>query len=130
MITPRKVHRINNPVFLIGLASLIAAAQFPPPVPVDPIPIRLGWDYPTNELSTNLWFHLYSHTNPAAPLSQWTIETSVVGTSTTVRIAPTPGHRFYVVTASNLWGESRPSEPYATPFPPRVGRHLTAARED
>lgn len=88
--------------------------------------VTLAWDYPTNELSTNLLFKVYSHTNITVPLTNWTVLTNVVGTNLNVAIPMNAQQRFFYVTASNYWGESFPSNVAGTPPPPRdqVGLRL------
>lgn len=82
--------------------------------------VTLAWDgYPPGELSTNLTFKVYSSTNPAVPLTNWQVFTNVVGTNTSVVIVMQPEQRFFFVTASNLWGESTPSNVAGSPPPPR-----------
>ena len=72
---------------------------------------RLAWSYDTNELSTNLTFNFYETTNVALPMSQWPMLTNVAGTNLTVDIDIVPGAHFFVMTASNFWGESDVSSP-------------------
>lgn len=79
----------------------------------------LRWSYPTNELSTNLTFYIYSHTNIAVPLTNWPMLTNVVGTNLSVTLPINAQQRWFFMTASNWWLESLPSEVVATPPLPR-----------
>lgn len=92
----------------------------------------IQWDYPTNALSTNMVFKLYSHTNIAAPLSTWPLLSTILWTNSiaiTNRLGtnraiyqftfPTvQAQQFFVVTASNWHGESDFSEVAQTVMPP------------
>lgn len=66
----------------------------------------LIWDYPTNQLATNLWFNFYETTNLSTPLAEWNLLTNVVGTNLSVGVSISPGQHFIVGTASNFWGET------------------------
>lgn len=92
---------------LLLLGSLVSAS---------PADITLAWDYPTNELGTNLTFKIHSHTNVTAPPQNWAV-TEVVGTAAMVRVTMVPERRFWFVTASNFWGETPPSNIADTPKP-------------
>jgi hypothetical protein len=83
--------------------------------------VTLVFDYPVNELSTNLTFKFYSSTNAAAPLASWTLFAAVPATNTTYTFPLQPQQRFFFVTASNYWAESDPSSVASTPVPPRSG---------
>jgi len=78
----------------------------------------LTWDNDP-DYDTNVTFYVYSQTNVALPLSGWTVATNVSYSQWTNNPAIKPGEvgvvelprsldriRFYVVTASNIWGES------------------------
>ena len=92
--------------------------------------VTLAWDYPTNELTTNLVFKLYHSTNIVAPLGTWTVLTNVVGTNLSVSVVVTPGVNFFAMTASNLWGESDFSNVAETPALPSSGTGLKVKRGD
>lgn len=69
--------------------------------------LMLVWDYPAEELSTDLTFKVYSHTNVAVPVSQWPVIAHLVGTNTSFEIPEWLGpERYFQVTASNAFGES------------------------
>lgn len=67
------------------------------------------WDYPVEELGTNLTFLLHSTNNLAAPTAVWPVRLTVVGTNTSCSVPMNEGWQFFYVTASNEWGESDPS---------------------
>jgi hypothetical protein len=77
--------------------------------------ISLYWDYPTNDLSTQMVFKVYWTTNITNPVIWQSF--IVPGTTTTTRVTMEPGRRFFVMTASNLWGESELSNLISTPNP-------------
>lgn len=92
--------------------------------------VTLAWDYPTNELSTDLWFNIYETTNLAAPLTNWNCLTNVLGTNLTASVIVQPGAHFFVATASNFWGESLTSNVASTPILPKpAGDSLTIHRD-
>lgn len=78
--------------------------------------ITLLWDYPTNDLGADLTFKVYSTTNIAVPMTNWQVST-IVGTTTAAQVTMAPSRRFFFVTASNIWGESGPSNITNTPAP-------------
>lgn len=86
--------------------------------------VVLFWDYPANELSTNLTFKIYSTTNAALAVSSWPVLTNKVGTNTTITLPIDAVQRYYVVTASNWWGESDFSNVAGTPPLPRDQTNL------
>jgi len=77
--------------------------------------IELTWDYPTNELSADLSFRVYSTTNISLALTNWPCLTNFPGTQTSGIIQITPGQQYFVMTASNFWGESSFSNVTNTP---------------
>lgn len=79
----------------------------------------LVWDYPTGE-ATNVSFNVFFTTNIAAP--GWSFVTNVTGTTATVNILP--GNGFWIVTATNEWGESIPSNVAGV----TVARNVTGLR--
>jgi len=89
--------------------------------------VTLAWDYPSNELSTNLVFKLYSTTNVALPMTNWPLVKTIVGTNLTTPFPMQPGMRLFVMTASNFWGESTFSPVAATPPAPRFDVPLSIA---
>jgi hypothetical protein len=92
--------------------------------------LTLEWDYPEQERSTNLTFYVYSTTNVFAPMTNWAVLTNVVGTNLSVRLQIDPGQRFFVMTASNFWGESDFSEVASTPPLPRSNANLKLRRAE
>ncbi len=83
--------------------------------------VTLAWDYPVTELSTNLVFKIYSATNVIQPV---VLLTNVSGTNTQVTLPLDAQQRYFVVTASNYWGESSFSNVAETPPPPRDQNNL------
>jgi hypothetical protein len=74
---------------------------------VPPSPkVTLAWDYPADQLGTNLSFNIYHTTNITLPMADWEIVTNVVGTSLSASLLLQSGAHFFAVTASNLVGES------------------------
>lgn len=95
--------------------------------PISTNGVILMWDYPTNLLSTNLVFKLYSSTNATAPLSTWALVKTIPGTVTATSFPMQPEARFFVMTASNFWGEANFSNVAATPAAPRSDVTLSIA---
>lgn len=82
--------------------------------------VTLVWNYPEEELSPNLSFIVYHTTNITLPLESWPVLTNVIGTQRSVDLTITPGKNFFVMKASNFWGESSPfSNIASTPDIPR-----------
>ncbi len=71
--------------------------------------VTLAWD---NQAATNLVYRIYEVSGPITNLLATT--TNITATLTNVLAAP---HRWFV-TASNMWGESNPSEPLVVPGAP------------
>lgn len=90
--------------------------------------VTLEWDYPEAERSTNLTFYVFTSTNVAVPLTNWTALTNVVGTNLSVQLQIDPGQRYFVMTASNFWGQSDFSEVASTPSLPRRDMKLKLSR--
>ena len=100
---------------VVGLAWLALAA-----IPSGPTSVTLGWD-PEPGID---FFKLYASSNVAAPINTWTLLTNIPGTvvtptnsypQTNVQVAIEPGAMFFYLTASNLWGETGPSNITNTP---------------
>ncbi|OHD27380.1 MAG: hypothetical protein A2Y38_01870 [Spirochaetes bacterium GWB1_59_5] len=95
-------------------------------VPVDAAPpgvlrtnVTLQCDYPAGELGTNLVFKIYSSTNLSVAVTNWPLLKTVVATSTHITLPIDATQRFYVMTASNWWGETSFSNVAQTPPIPR-----------
>lgn len=108
-------NRIARFVLLAAAASILVAFTGAPLR----TSVQFAWQYPTNQLSTNLTFRLYASPDAAAPATNWLVVTNVVGTNLGVTLPLAPTNLFFFVTASNLWGESNPSQVVSTPAPPR-----------
>lgn len=68
--------------------------------------IRLQWDYPVEFQTTDLIFKLYHFTNLTLPLRQWPLLTNVPGDWRAVEVFTERPREFFVLTASNAYGES------------------------
>jgi hypothetical protein len=79
----------------------------------------LSWNYPTSELNSNLLFKIRGTTNLSLAKTNWPIITNIVGTITNTTVQIPPGAYYFTMTASNLWGETIPSNVEATPALPR-----------
>jgi hypothetical protein len=108
----------TNLIKLLSALVLMAAAAWASPLRTSVI---LAWNYPTNELSTNLVFKIYASPDSAVPLTNWTLLMTVTGTNLQATVSLNPTNMFFFVTASNLWGESDPSNVVSAPAPPRSG---------
>lgn len=108
----RILETIDIIILLIILAVLSADGAPPGSLRTN---ITLQIDYPTNQLSTNLVFKIYSTTNLALAVSSWPLEKTFVGTNTTFTLPIIASQRFYVMTSSNWWGESDFSNVAQTP---------------
>ena len=142
--------------------TLAALAAVPPPLPVHgstpalvaltapiapvPVTVVLLFDYPTNEVDTNIVFILHGTTNATTPIQQWPVDATlsvapfwsngvvnvpIQGDHFVFSVSqPTlPGIKFWYVTASNFWGESFPSNVLAMPPAPRSDVNLRAIRQ-
>lgn len=102
------------------LAALLAFGG----VATGPTQVTLAWN-PQSGVDT---FYLYTSTNAALPLNQWTPLTNAPGTATNLVVIMTPGQQFFFLTASNLWGESGPSNTANTPPVPTGQTNLVIHR--
>jgi hypothetical protein len=108
-------------ILLLGCAAALAGTTNT---------LRLAWDYPTNAVTDDLGFVLRQSTTLSLPLINWTntatlSATNLIGmTNATVAstnyvfvsvITNTPGQMFYYAAATNMWGESDPSNVAASP---------------
>lgn len=99
----------------------------PPPPPLIPTGhIQFEWDYPTNELSTNLTFILWKSTD----LTNWTQVASFPGTNTTATFTLAPvGACTFAISASNFWGATSFFSNFAfTPNLPRNDQGFRAKK--
>lgn len=90
--------------------------------------VTLAWDYPTNEIS-GITFRVYSSTNISLAVTNWplysVVTNAVVGSNTLSTILPIDAQqRWFVMTASNWFGESSFSVVAATPPVPRSDVNL------
>lgn len=83
---------------------MTAFAAIIPPAPAPKV--KLEWDYPPEQLSTNLSFNIYHTTNISVPITEWKVLTNVVGTNLSVTLPKENGAHFFALTASNASGES------------------------
>jgi len=113
---------------IILIAGLLITGGYPSGPPSGRV--NLVWDYPTNELSPDLVFRLFHSTNITVPMTNWVVLTNVPGTSTSVSVVITPGIHFFVMTASNFWGESDFSNVASTPALPRSATSPRITRTD
>ena len=100
---------------LIFFVALLAGALLAAPNTVR-TNATLTADWDTNVTSADLVFKVYTSSDVASPLTNWTVLTNVSwpgcmtnGTNIVVNVPLTPGQHYYFMTASNWWGESPPS---------------------
>lgn len=107
--------------------ALAAAVFFAVRAASPPRSVTLSWDYPTNELSTDIVFKVWTSTDVTVPVTNWTLITNVVGTNTSVTFSVQPGVHFYALTASSVFWklDSVFSNVAATPPEPRSDVNLT-----
>ena len=84
--------------------------------------VDLAVDYPENELSTNLFFKLYTNSSLSVPVTNWGLALIVPATNRILTFPISAQRLFFVGTASNYWGEGFFSEPVELPDPPRSFR--------
>ncbi len=91
--------------FLVLVITATAMAVVLPGTPRDTI--TLAWDYSSNDADV---FKLYSSTNIAIPLTNWTLAATTSGTNRFVTVSNIVARQqWFYVTASNWWGETYPS---------------------
>jgi hypothetical protein len=86
---------------------IITNAVAPDALPTSFPPIgtlRLMWDYPVEQLSTNLIFEIHHSANVAAPPAQWTVLTNVLGTNLSTLLPIMSWQDFFLVNATNVLG--------------------------
>lgn len=116
----------SKKTFTAGFALAVAAVLcLGAPPGVIRTNVTLAWDpYPTNQISPDLVLKVYSSTNATAPLSTWPLLTTVNPTNSTVTLPTDAQQRFFVMTASNWWGESFFSNVTNTPPTLRLTNNL------
>lgn len=92
-------------VCALACLSFIASVAIAAVVPPSPT-VTLSWDYPSDQLGTNLTFKIYHSTDITVPMTSWTVLTNVVGTNLSAKIPMGSGAHFFALTASNSAGES------------------------
>jgi len=98
----KKFRKIRGLIVAFALIASVATAVVLPPTPT----VTLSWDYPADQLGTNLTFKVYHTTDISLPMENWTVMTNVVGTNLSTKIPMGPGAHFFALTASNSAGES------------------------
>jgi len=98
--------RLLPPVLLL-LVPFLALAF----VPLTPRNVTFTWDAYAGADS----FGLYHSDSVVVPLTNWVCLTNFSGTNTQFSIQVVPGAHFYYLTASNMWGQSGPSNVANTP---------------
>lgn len=68
--------------------------------------IRLEWDYPVQFQTSDLIFKVYHSTNLSQPLRLWPLLTNIPGDWRAVEVFAEHPREFFVLTASNAYGES------------------------
>jgi|GEM_PF-4532271 len=119
---------------LVLISFLFCATAFGSAVSTNLISghVRLAWTYDTSAepISSNLAFNVYGSTNLATPVAQWPCLTNLpspaagvdwTGTNFYTDLSLSPAQYFFVMTASNFWGEcSITSNMVSTPPPAQV----------
>lgn len=111
--TKRQSLRSFLEIIWLTLGIFVVVAILFAPLVSNGAELTLQWDH-VSEDSSNLHYRVYSETN-IATLSTNSPVTIIHGMSNTVRVVVNPGRRFWMVTATNIWGESAPSNIYAAP---------------
>lgn len=89
-------------------------------IPTGPTSVTLAWD-PEPGIDV---LKIYASTNVSAPVNTWTVLTNIPGVvsnsypATNVQVVIQPGQMFFYITASNLWGETGPSNITNSPVVP------------
>lgn len=136
--TPQLGRALNVPTPEVEYSEPVFHPTFEPPAPPSPsapaaaaMPsgnVVLSWNYPTNELATNLVFKIYGTNLLNSSFSNWPVLTNATGTNLSIPIRIVPGPFFFVMTASNFWGESDFSAVASTPALPRSDVNLRITR--
>lgn len=97
---------------LLILATILAAMTASPALKK----LKLVWDWTGPIQEQNFYVHM--STDPFLPLTNWPAIAFVQGTNE-YRIEPLQQKAFYYVTATNMWGESDPSNTATASSAPR-----------
>lgn len=89
-------------------------------------PLSLVWDWEGPVQEQNFYIHM--STDPFLPLSNWPAIAFVQATNR-YRLTPTNVKAFFYVTATNMWGESDPSNPVTVSSAPRGPTVLRIERD-
>jgi hypothetical protein len=68
--------------------------------------VQIGWSYPVNFETPDLVFKVYHSTDLHLPLQQWSLLTNLPGNTRSATIVADQPQEFFVMTASNSFGES------------------------
>jgi hypothetical protein len=118
----RTLQNILIAILLIILAVVCADGAPPGTLRTN---VTLQCDYPVAELGTNLTFKIYSSTNSTQAVATWPLYASRLATNTSITLPIDASQRYFVMTASNWWGESTFSNVAATPPFPRSDSSLS-----
>lgn len=114
-------------IWTIVLAALCLALDrlhgAPGDTPSGQVQITLTWD-PSPPGEEVVAYYVRQSTNVLGP---WSVVSSTVSTNAVLTL-PAPGRWFWIVTASNWWGESVPSNTNSTPLPAGKVGALTLTR--
>ena len=129
----------------LAISGLVLVTAAITPIPTTPSPIKVAWNYPGAVVPDS--FNIYWSPVLTTPLTNWALLTNVpcpiIGTNvdagtgftnytrqlaTNAVILVQPGQAFFFCTASNLWGESVPSNAAGTPPIPSGVNNLGVSR--
>jgi hypothetical protein len=85
--------------------------------------ITLAW-IPANTPSTNFIYKIYSSTNILQPPTNWSVYATASGSVSNITLPIDANQRWFVMTASNWWGESSFSNVASTPPIPRYDQEF------
>ena len=110
-------------LFLSALVCAVAVVAFAAGTVPASKTVSFTWDYDTNSVVDA--FKLYTSTNVNAPSTNWTLIGTVSSSIRAINLSNVaPAQAWYFVTASNMWGESLPSNIVGTPQPPNAVTNL------
>ena len=92
--------------YILATVLLTALGAFAVILPPSLQTVTVSWDYPAEQLGTDLTFKIYHTTDLSVPVTNWTVVANVMGTNLSTKLPLVPGAHFYTVTASNAAGES------------------------